>query len=90
MFALAFARDRLTGVLHYAKDLFEHDRMERAETAFHERVARAFERFSTSEWQTAHPECGPIILVDGVGGQEVVFGRVLASLRERWPEIFPS
>lgn len=67
-----------------------HDRMERAETAFHERVARAFERFSTSEWQTAHPECGPIILVDGVGGQEVVFGRVLASLRERWPEIFPS
>ena len=39
-----------------------HDRMERAELAFHERVARAFDAFATPEWQRAHPECGPIVL----------------------------
>src|SRR4051812_45752103 len=33
----------------------DHDRMERAELAFHERVSRAFERFAAVEWQRAHP-----------------------------------
>ncbi len=68
----------------------EHDRMERAELAFHERVARAFELFATREWQEAHLECGPIVLVDAVGSETVVFDRVLGTLRARWPGTFPE
>jgi dTMP kinase len=41
----------------------ERDRMEQAELAFHERVARAFVEFATPAWQRAHPECGPIVTV---------------------------
>lgn len=67
-----------------------HDRMERAELAFHERVARAFESFSARDWQDAHPECGPITLVDAAGDQQTVFARVLKTLSARWPEIFPA
>lgn len=66
-----------------------HDRIERAESAFHERVARAYERFTTLEWQQAHPECGPIVLIDAVGSEREVFERVLGVLGERWPESFP-
>jgi dTMP kinase len=68
----------------------ERDRMERAELAFHERVARAFEVFATAEWQGAHPECGPIVALDGTGTETEVFDRVLKTLRGRWPDIFPS
>ena len=68
----------------------EHDRMERAELAFHERVARAFERFATPEWQRAHPECGPIVLIEGGGTEGAVFARVLETLRARWPGTFSS
>jgi dTMP kinase len=67
-----------------------HDRMERAELAFHQRVAGAFEAFTARAWQDAHPECGPIVLVDAAGDQQAVFTRVLASLNARWPEIFLS
>ncbi|MDB4875669.1 MAG: tmk [Gemmatimonadetes bacterium] len=62
-----------------------HDRMERAELAFHERVARAYEEFATPEWQRAHPECGPIVLVDATGSEAAVFDRVMAAIDERWP-----
>ena len=65
-----------------------HDRMERAELAFHERVARAFETFSSADWQAAHPECGPILLVDGEGSEADVFRRVQSALRGRWPGSF--
>jgi len=65
-----------------------HDRMERAELAFHERVARAFETFSSADWQAAHPECGPILLVDGEGSEADVFQRVQSALRGRWPGSF--
>jgi dTMP kinase len=41
------------------------DRIERAAAEFHERVAAAFERFSAGDWQDAHPECGPIVAIDG-------------------------
>lgn len=68
----------------------EHDRMERAELAFHERVAQAFERFSTPEWQREHPECGPIVLIEGGGTEAAVFDRVLETLRARWPGTFSS
>ena len=67
-----------------------HDRIERAELAFHERVARAFDRFSTTEWQRSHPECGPIEIVDASGSEREVFSRVLVVLHKKWPEIFPS
>jgi dTMP kinase len=66
----------------------ERDRMERAELAFHERVARAFDTFATPEWQRAHPECGPIVLVDATGDERTVFGRAAAALHGRWPDIF--
>jgi dTMP kinase len=68
----------------------EHDRMERAELAFHERVAHAFERFATPEWQREHPECGPIVLIGGGGTEGAVFARVLETLRARWPGTFSS
>lgn len=67
-----------------------HDRIERAEAAFHDRVLEAYERFMTPEWQRAHPECGPIVLVDAAGSEAEVFGRVVNTLRERWPESFPA
>ncbi len=67
-----------------------HDRMEQAALAFHERVARAFERFATSAWQQAHSECGPIVLVDAGGDEATVFDGVLRVLRAHWPETFPA
>jgi dTMP kinase len=73
-----------------AMDRGERDRMERADLEFHERVARAFETFATSEWQAAHAECGPIVLVDAVGSEAAVFDRVLGRLRARWPGTFPE
>lgn len=73
-----------------ARERGQHDRMERAELEFHERVARAFERFATESWQRAHPECGPIVLVDASGSTDAVCGRIGAALRARWPGTFPS
>lgn len=73
-----------------ARERGEHDRMERAELEFHERVARAFERFATESWQRTHPECGPIVLIEAAGSAEAVCGRVRAALHARWPGIFPS
>jgi dTMP kinase len=73
-----------------AMDRGERDRMERADLEFHERVARAFETFATSEWQAVHAECGPIVLVDAVGSEAAVFDRVLGRLRARWPGTFPE
>lgn len=65
-----------------------HDRMERAETDFHERVARAFEQFAMAEWQVTHPEAGPVIAVDATGTEDQVFGRLLGVLARRWPGTF--
>ena len=66
------------------------DRMERAGDAFHRRVAEAFARFASAEWQRAHPECGPIVRVDARGEEEDVARRVLAVLARQWPETFPD
>jgi dTMP kinase len=66
-----------------------HDRMERAAGAFHDRVAAAFRRFATAEWQSRHPECGPIAVIDARGTEVEVFARLHAVLRERWPTFFP-
>jgi dTMP kinase len=66
-----------------------HDRMERAADGFHDRVAEAFRRFATPEWQERHPECGPIAVIDARGSQAEVFARLHGVLRERWPTFFP-
>src|SRR5919198_2286538 len=42
-----------------AKSRGAHDRIEREDAAFHERVADAFAEIATAEWQDAHPEAGP-------------------------------
>ncbi len=67
-----------------------HDRMERAELDFHERVARAFTDFATSPWQASHAECGTIVAIDGRGTEREVFARVLSVLAARWPEEFAT
>ena len=66
------------------------DRMEQAGHEFHERVERAFAMFVSRDWQTDHPECGPIVAVDGEGAVEEVFERVLARLAARWPGTFSA
>jgi dTMP kinase len=67
-----------------------HDRIERADADFHQRVALAFAEFATAEWQTAHPEAGPVVTVDGRGSVKEVFARVLAVLATKWPEYSPK
>ena len=67
-----------------------HDRMEQADAEFHRRVASAFAEFSTTEWQTAHPESGPVATVDARGGEQDVFTRLLTALAQHWPGIFQS
>jgi dTMP kinase len=68
----------------------ERDRMERAELAFHERVANAFATFATPAWQADHPECGEITLIDALGTEAAVAERVGGALSVRWPGIFRS
>ena len=65
------------------------DRIERADDAFHDRVAAAFRRYATPEWQRAHPECGPIVAVDASGTPDDVFDRIMVVLSDGWPETFP-
>ena len=67
-----------------------HDRIERADTHFHERVTAAYARFANADWQARHPECGPIAVVDARGSEVDVFQRIHRVLRERWPGTFPS
>lgn len=67
-----------------------HDRMERAESSFHDRVAAAFREFAAPAWQAAHPECGPVVVVDARGDEQSVFARLLSELRARWPASFPQ
>ena len=64
------------------------DRMESSGDEFHRRVQDAFELFSTRAWQLAHPECGPIVGVEGTGTEEDVWGRVQDVLAERLPDTF--
>ena len=66
------------------------DRMEREGAAFHERVARAFDRFAHPDWQRAHPECGPIVPIQAVGSERDVAERVRQALTARWPGTFPQ
>jgi dTMP kinase len=64
------------------------DRIERSSNGFHERVVQAFDLFLDAKWQREHPECGPIVAVDGRGTPDEVFTRVASILATRWPETF--
>jgi dTMP kinase len=64
------------------------DKIERAGAEFHAKVAAAFTKFADAEWQAAHPECGPIVAINGDGSETEVFERVLAALAARWPASF--
>lgn len=64
------------------------DRMERADDDFHSRVSRAFLRFATEEWQKDHPECGPIVKVNGTNSPEHVQNEIVRVLAQNLPEDF--
>lgn len=63
------------------------DRMEASGIAFHARVAAAFASCEDRAWQAAHPECGPILPIDGEGSANDVEDRVLGVLSERLPAL---
>jgi len=63
------------------------DRMERADRAFHDRVHAAFARFASETWQQTHPECGPIVAVNGTGSPEEVEALLLGVIADRLPEL---
>lgn len=82
----------LTFVLRYPVDAGlaragGRDRMERSGVEFHRRVAAAFDRFVTADWQAGHSECGQIVDVDAQGGVDEVATRVRLALSRQWPEV---
>lgn len=56
------------------------DRMHGLGAAFHVRVAAAFAEYARPEWQRAHPECGPMVVVDARGTVDDVAARVAAAV----------
>lgn len=64
------------------------DRLERETEAFHARVAAGFDASLLPEWQTGHPECGPIDGVLATGTPEEVAVRCISRLEHRWPVRF--
>ena len=77
------------GLARAAERSSSHDRMEREGEAFHERVAQAFDAFARPDWQRAHPECGPIVSIEGTGSERDVARRVREAVETRWPGTFP-
>ena len=67
-----------------------HDRIEQSAIDFHRRVERAFAESGTAVWQKSHPECGPIVHVDGGGSRDDVSNRVVAALLRAMPERFAA
>jgi dTMP kinase len=65
-----------------------HDRLERADREFHERVSTAFATFTDPGWQRAHPECGPVVAVDASDDIDAVHESIVKVLQRRWPESF--
>jgi dTMP kinase len=66
------------------------DRLEAEAKGFHDRVDAAFSRCTDAGWQRSHPECGPIVAVDGMGPEAMVAERIASLVFSRWPETFPS
>ena len=67
-----------------------HDRIEQSTADFHQRVEHAFAESATASWQKAHPECGPIVHVDGSGSRDDVSNRVAAALLRAMPDRFAA
>lgn len=67
-----------------------HDRIENAAFDFHQRVEIAFVESATPEWQQLHPECGPIMQVDGRGPRDDVSNRVVSALLQAMPARFAA
>lgn len=63
------------------------DRMEASGSAFHARVAAAFAHYEDAAWQAAHPECGPILPINGEGSANDVEERIMSALAERVPAL---
>jgi dTMP kinase len=61
------------------------DRIEQSGDKFHDRVERAFARFADGDWQRMHPECGPVVMVDGRGTPDDVHERVTGALSAQFP-----
>ncbi len=70
-----------------AKRRGPHDRMEQADAEFHRRVASAFHEFATPEWQSGHPEAGPVVTVDARGNVGEVQARVFAAVGAKLPAL---
>ena len=66
------------------------DRMESSGDEFHRRVEDAFALFATPHWQSAHPECGPIVTVDAGAPMDDVENAIMRLLAQRWPDIFST
>ena len=73
--------------LSRAKQRSAHDRIERADAGFHQRVARGFAEFATAAWQKKHPEAGPIVVIDASGSVNDVEQRVFAAVRAKMPKL---
>ncbi|MEO9225394.1 MAG: dTMP kinase [Gemmatimonadaceae bacterium] len=65
----------------------DRDYMEQLGNEFHARVGTAFDDFVTSEWQQAHPECGPVTGVDASGSEDEVFERVIEVVANYAPAL---
>lgn len=63
------------------------DRMERADDAFHARVAAAFDAYAMEAWQHEHAECGTIERVSAEGMPDDVFARVAAAVSRHVPSL---
>ena len=63
------------------------DRMEQSGDSFHLRVEQSLAEFATAPWQAAHPECGPIIAIDGAGSEDEVATRVIDAVSARIPQL---
>jgi dTMP kinase len=71
-----------------AKRRSGYDRIEASGDAFHDRVSAAFAEFATPAWQRAHPESGPIVVIDAAGSEAEVEERLVTALGRQWPETF--
>ncbi|MEO7362623.1 MAG: dTMP kinase [Gemmatimonadaceae bacterium] len=61
------------------------DRIEKEDRSFHVRVASTFRDATTSDWQTAHPDCGRIVQIDASGSADEVTERCVTFLAQQWP-----
>jgi len=81
--ALPDARDGMVRVAERGAQ----DRMERADDAFHARVAAAFDAYATDVWQHERAECGTIERVSAEGTPDDVFARVAATVSRHVPSL---